>query len=155
MRRLIASGAVLAATLLTAGPAAAQSGQAMSGEDAIEYRRAVFEVIAGNFKPMGAMVEGKIDYDAERFARNAERVAALSRMALEGFEGGPHAGEDTEALDAIWDQWEKFQQGMQQLQERAQALASAAEGGELSQVRGPFVEVADTCKGCHDNFREE
>lgn len=155
MRRLIASGAALAAVLLTAGPAAAQSGQAMSDEDAIEYRRAVFEVIAGNFKPMGAMVEGKIDYDAERFARNAERVAALSRMALEGFEGGPHAGE-TESLDAIWDEWEKFQQGMQQFQEQAQGLASAAEGGAgMSQVRGPFVEVADTCKGCHDNFREE
>ncbi len=155
MRRLAASGAVLAAMLLTAGPAAAQSGEAMSDEDAIEYRRAVFEVIAGNFEPMGAMVEGKIDYDAERFARNAERVAELSGMALEGFEGGPHAGE-TESLDAVWDEWEQYQQGMQKFEERAQSLASEAEGGaDLNQVRGPFVEVADTCKSCHDNFREE
>lgn len=150
MRKLIVTGLALSAACLSAGSALAQS-----DEDKIEYRQAVFTVIGGNFGPMGDMVEGKSDYDPEIFTRNAERVAQMSQMALEGFEGGPHTG-DTDAKDAIWDQWEKYQKGNDRFQSAAQELAEASsDEASLDEVREPFMEVAESCKNCHDNFRDD
>ncbi len=151
MRKWIATSIAVTAACLMAGGAAAQS-----DEDKIEYRESVFTVIGGNFGPMGKMVEGKIDYDAERFARNADRVAYMSQMALEGFQGGPHEG-DTHAKDAIWEQWDQFEQGMQKFQDASAELAEATAGGDaaLSEVKGEFMDVARACKNCHDNFKAD
>ncbi|MBK1725892.1 c-type cytochrome [Halorhodospira neutriphila] len=148
--------ALSSAAVLAAGGATADRGAGgMSDEDKIEYRKAVYKVIGVNFKPMGAMVKGKIDYDPELFARNAQRVADVSEMALEGFRGGPHQG-NTESLDAIWEEWADYRQGTERFQEQAQELASAAQGGaEWPQLKKQFIQVADTCKSCHDDYRED
>ncbi|ABM62092.1 c-type cytochrome [Halorhodospira halophila] len=150
MRRLMTTTLALATGCLLAGTTMAQS-----DEEQIEYRQAVLTVIGGNFGPMGDMAQGEIDYDAERFARNAQRVADLSRMGLEGFEGGPHSG-DTDAKTAIWDEWEEFEQGMADFEAAARELAEATEGGEqdLSDIQGPFMQVAESCQACHDNYRD-
>lgn len=150
MRKVITATLALATGCVLAGTAVAQS-----DEEKINYRQAVLVVIGGNFGPMGDMAEGEIDYDAEVFARNAERVADLSRMALEGFEGGPHSG-DTDAKAAIWDEWDQFEQGMTNFEEAAQGLAEATEGGDqdLGAVQQDFMQVAESCQNCHDNYRD-
>jgi cytochrome c556 len=141
--------------LLGAGSVSAEADALLSDEDKIEYRHAVFAVIGANFKPMGAMAEGKIDYDPELFARNAQRIAFVSNMALEGFKGGPHEGE-TEALDAIWENWDDYRQGMDTFQEQAEKLASQAQGGaDWRQLKMQMIQVADACKSCHDDYRQE
>lgn len=150
-RASLALTAISGAALLGAAATASAQGD----EERIEYRQAVFTVIAGNFSPMGDMVEGEIPYDAETFARNAERVAQLSGMALEGFEDGPHAG-DTDAEDATWERWSDFQAADERFREAAASLAEASAGGDepLEAVQGPFLEVAQACQNCHDDFRD-
>jgi len=39
--------------------------------------------------------------------------------------------------------------------EKADALAEVAKSGDLDQIKPAFGALAKTCKGCHDNFREE
>ncbi|MCG5541602.1 MULTISPECIES: c-type cytochrome [unclassified Halorhodospira] len=150
MRRLLSTTLAITTGCLLATGAVAQS-----DEDQIDYRQAVFTLVGANFGPMGDMAQGEIDYDAEQFARNAARVADLSRMAKEGFEGGPHDG-DTDAKPAIWDEWDRFSEGMTHFESAAQELAEATEGGdrELADVQDRFMQVAESCQSCHDNYRD-
>ncbi|SEI76127.1 Cytochrome c556 [Allopseudospirillum japonicum] len=126
-----------------------------AAQDAIEYRRAVFQLVKWNFAPMGDMVKGKTEFDAERFEVLAQRLAALSEMPLEGFSVEGSDKGDTKARAEIWSQWDDFAAGMQQFEKNAQELASVASSGDLEQIKPAFAAVGKTCKGCHDNFKDK
>ena len=147
------------ALALAAGLAAAVTGttaSAVDAEDAIEYRQGVFQVIKWDFGPMVGMAKGKIPFDAEAFAMHAERVAAMAPRALEGFvEGSSSDDHDTDAKAEIWADWDKFEGGMQKLENGTAKLAEVAAGGDEMAMKKQLGEVGKTCKGCHDNFREE
>jgi cytochrome c556 len=138
------------AGVMTLGGTAALAADA---EDAIKYRQGVFNAVKWHFGTMGEVVKGNQDYNAEDFARRAEIVAQLSKMTLEGFVAGSYEG-DTDALPAIEQNWDKFEGGMNKFTETAEALAVAAQSGDLAQIRPAFGEVGKTCKGCHDNFKD-
>ena len=141
--------AALTITLLGTGSAWAEPKPFV----AVEYRKGIFKAIKWNFGPMGAMVKGKIDYDAESFRRRAENLAALSKMPLEGFRPGTY-DRATSALPAIEQDWETFTKGMAALEENTAALAEVAKGGDMKAIKPAFVKVARTCKGCHDQFKD-
>ncbi|BAP54621.1 cytochrome c, class II [Thioploca ingrica] len=123
--------------------------------DAIEYRQAAFEVLAWNFGPMGAMVKGKIPFDAKTFAERAANVAFLSKMPLEGFIPGSEQGE-TDAKPIIWQEWDDFKAKMGQLQEKSAKLAEVAKTAtKVEEVANQFGETAKVCKGCHEKYRED
>ncbi|MBV0934117.1 c-type cytochrome [Marinobacterium weihaiense] len=143
------------AALGLAGMLAAASTTAIAAkpEDAINYRQGTFSAMAWHFGTMGAMVKGKVDYDAEDFSRRAEIVSQLSKLPMEGFMPGTYSGE-TDALPAIEDEWDKFEGGMNALVERSAKLAEVAKTGDMDQIKPAFGEVGKTCKGCHDNFKD-
>lgn len=132
--------------------ATATTAFATDPEDAINYRKGTFSAMAWHFGTMGAMVKGKMDYDAEDFSRRAEIVAQLSKLPMEGFIPGSYTGE-TDALPAIEKEWDKFEGGMNALVEKSAALADAAKSGDMAQIKPAFGEVGKTCKGCHDSFK--
>ena len=126
-----------------------------STEDAIEYRQAAFEVLVWNFAPMGAMVKGKIPFDAKVFAERAANVAFLSKMPLEGFIPGSDKGE-TDAKPAIWQNWDDFKAKMGKLQEETAKLAEVAKTAtKVEEVAKQFGETGKVCKGCHEKYRED
>ncbi|SIQ57213.1 c-type cytochrome [Marinobacterium stanieri] len=147
MKKIAAMG--LAGALAMASTVAV----AVKPEDAIDYRQGVFQAIKWHFGTMGAMVKGKMDYDADDFTRRAEIVSQLSHLPWEGFVEGSYSG-DTDALPAIADNWDKFEGGSNMLMEKTAALATAAKTGDMDQIRPAFGEVGKTCKGCHDNFKD-
>ncbi len=123
--------------------------------DAIEYRQAAFEVLAWNFGPMGAMVKGKIPFDAKTFVERAANVAFLSKMPIEGFIPGSEQGE-TDAKPIIWQEWDDFKAKMGQLQEQSAKLAEVAKTAtKIEEVANQFGETAKVCKGCHEKYRED
>lgn len=128
--------------------------QASEVEDAIEYRQGVFTALKWNLMPMGAMVKGEMPYDQAEFTMRAERLAALSPMALEGFVEGSDGGE-SEAKPEVWTEMDKFSAGFDTMHSSATALVEASRSGDLDKIRPAFGEVAKSCKGCHDNFRED
>lgn len=75
--------------------------------DAIEYRQAAFSMISVQISDMGAMLKGKIPFDAEKFKKRANNAAALSKMPWEAFYKGTDKGE-TSALGAVWSENDTF-----------------------------------------------
>lgn len=122
-------------------------------EDAIKYRQGVFTAFRWHFGAMGAMVRGKMEYDAQQFAHHATQLAALTRMPREGFIDGSDFG-DTAAKAELWENLDDVNARFDKLMSDADALL-AVTGGSLDDVRPAFGAVAKNCKGCHDNYKEE
>lgn len=131
-----------------------QSAMAQKPEDAIKYRQGVFRVIGWNFGSMAAMVKGKKPYDAEVFARNAEIVAFMSRLPLEGFTPGSETG-DTKAKPEIWLNMDDFKAKLEKMQQEVDALAKVARTGNLENSKAQLGEAGQACKACHDEYRNK
>jgi cytochrome c556 len=121
-------------------------------EEAIEYRHAAMGMIAWNFGAMKGMVMQKVPYDAAKFAQRAENLAALSKMALEGFMPVSHKG-DTDAKACIWENMDDFKAKMLEFQTEAAKLAEVAKTAtSLEEVKPQFKQTA-VCKGCHKKYK--
>jgi len=67
-----AARCIVPALLLACAAGAVQAqGQPTKGEQMLKYRKAVYQAIAWNFGPMGAMAQGKAPFDAAEFAMRA------------------------------------------------------------------------------------
>ena len=131
------------------------SSLAAKPEDAIKYRQGVMTAQGWNFGAMGAMIKGEKPYDKAEFAKRAENLAALSKMALEGFTiEGSDKGK-TKAKPEIWQKMDKFKGGTEKLATETAKLSQVAQGGDMSAIKAQFSETAKVCKGCHDNFRKK
>lgn len=143
---------VLAAVL---GFTFSASAFAVKPEDAIKYRQGVMTAQGWNFGAMGAMMKGEKPYDKAEFAKRAENLAALSKMALEGFTVEGSDKGKTKAKPEIWKNMAKFKGGTEKLASETAKLAEVAQGGDMAAIKAQFNETAKVCKGCHDNFREK
>lgn len=155
MKKHLFAGAASAALLL-AGQA--QAADPTPAERAINYRQGVMAVIGWNFGPMGAMVKGDRPFDKAVFARNAERVALMAPMALEGFPAGSDTGTDkfpTRAKADAWLDQDKFKELMKKMEDETARLARVAKGGDEKAMKDQFGTTAKACKACHDDFREK
>ena len=125
---------------------------AVDSEDAIEYRQAVMTLIKWNMGQMGAMLKGKIPFDAEAFAKRAANLAVLSQMPLEGFTPGSDQGY-TNADPSIWRNWDDYNAKMVKFQQEAAKLAEVAKTATRGEIGSQFVNTAKTCKGCHRVYK--
>lgn len=132
----------------------AQIAMAQKPEDAIKYRQGVFRVIGWNFGSMAAMAKGKKPYDAELFARNAEIVAFMSKLPLEGFTPGSETG-DTRAKPEIWLDMDDFKAKLEKMQQEVTALEKVAKTGNFDASKDQLGEAGQACKACHDKYREK
>lgn len=124
-------------------------------EDAVEYRQAAFTVMANHFGRIGAMVNGKAPFDASAAAANAEIVATMSKLPFAAFVEGSEKAGHTHAKPEVWTEPEKFKAAANKMQEEAAKLAAVAKGGNLEQIKAQFGATAQSCKACHDHFREK
>ena len=150
---LITRTAVLAALMASSTLTQAE----VKVSDAVEYRQGIYKAVRWNFGPMGDMVKGKQEFNADEFSRRAANLAALSKMPLEGFVAGSYNGTysgSTDALPAIEKDWETFAGIMSDFETNAAALAEAASAGDMDAIRPAFMSVAKTCKSCHDKFKD-
>jgi cytochrome c556 len=132
----------------------AQYALAQKPEQAIKYRRGVFAVIGWNFGSMAAMVKGKKPYNAEQFARSAEIVAFMSKLPLEGFTPGSESG-DTKAKPEIWLDMEDFKAKLEKMQQEVEALEKVAKTGNFDAAKEQLGEAGQSCKACHDKYRNK
>lgn len=147
-----ALAACTAAGLLVALPASAQFAKP---EDAIKYRQGAFTVMAAHFGRIGAMVQGRVPYDAKVAADNAEVVAALAKLPWQAFGEGTDKGLPHRAKPEIWREGDKVKAGADKLVADTANLATVAKAGNLDQLRTAFGTVGQTCKACHDAYRAE
>jgi len=124
-------------------------------EDAIKYRKAVMTLIVQHFKSMGAVVQGKADYDKDAFAANADAVKMLAALPLEAsLVPGSDKG-DTTMTSAALDNPGQFAKASESFEAETAKLAGAANGGDLNAIKAQFGKVAQSCSACHKQFRKK
>lgn len=145
--------AVMAALgTLASLPAAAQFAKP---EDAVKYRQSAMFVMANHFGRIGAMVQGKAPFDAGQAQANAEVVAALSKLPFVGFVEGTSSTEKGKASAKIWSERAKFDEAAQKMQDAVGKLQAATRSSNLDTIKAAFGPVGQTCKGCHDDYRNQ
>lgn len=151
--KAIRTSLIIAATLASATVVAQHAFN--DADKAVEYRQKALSVMQNNFAYMGDMIKGDMPFDLAIFTERAETVAKLASVPWVGFsQEGAMPGNNTDALPAIWDNWDDFQERATQLQANADKLASAANSGDRGQIRDAFMQTADSCKGCHDQYKD-
>jgi len=138
--------------LLAAGPAAAQFKDA---HEAVEYRHGAFHIMGTHFSRLGAMVNGKVPFDAKAAAANAEMVAQMASLPWAAFTPGSDKDEENTAKPEVWSQPDKFKAAAQKMQDAVVTLNAAAKTGDFDKLKAAFGATGQTCKGCHDDFRKK
>ncbi len=123
-------------------------------EAAIDYRQSAFTMVKFHFGPMAAMVKGEMEFNAEAFTKNADAVAALSQLPINGFIDGSYEGE-TGAKPEIASNMDDFKSKMETFKVEAANLAKTAASGDMAAIKPQFGKVAESCKACHDNYRKK
>jgi cytochrome c556 len=149
MNRSIVATAALAALVLSL-PASAQF---QKPEDAVKYRQSSMFVMANHFGRIGAMVNNRAPYDAGAAVANAEVVATLSRVHWVGFVDGTAGTTKGSASPKIWSERAKFDEAGKRMEGEVAKLLAAARTNSVDNLRPAFGAVGQTCKGCHDDFR--
>jgi len=140
--------------VLAAGHADAQ-GQPSKGEQALKYRKAVYQAIAWNFGPMSQMEQGTDPYDATEFEMRAGRVAALAPMLSESYSAESQSVAGSKAKPELWTNRADFDAKMKDLVDRSATLAKVAQGGDAAKSKAAFLDTAGTCKACHDKYKAD
>jgi cytochrome c556 len=141
--------ALFAATAALMASFSAQA-QFAKPEDAIKYRQSALSVMGAHTGRLGAMVNGRVPFDARVAQDNADVIATMARLPWQGFGAGTEGGK---AKANIWSDGAKFKAGGDKLAADATALSAAAKSGNLDQIKAAFGAYAGNCKTCHDEYR--
>lgn len=121
-------------------------------EDAIKYRQSAFTVMANSFGKIGAVVKGEAPYNKDELAKNAAVVATLSSLPWQAFGPGTEGGK---AQADVWSDNAKFKAAADKMQLAVANLNSAAQSGDLENIKKAFGAAGATCKACHDDFKKK
>ncbi|MGV8806009.1 MAG: c-type cytochrome [Polaromonas sp.] len=150
--KTLASLAGAAVLIALSAPASAQFAKP---EDAIKYRQSALSVMGTHFGRLGEMVKGKVPFDAKAAQDNAAVVAEMAKLPWAAFGPGTDKGGNTKAKPEIWTEHAKFKAGSDKLIAEADKLVVASKTGNLDALKTSFSATADTCKSCHDGFKNK
>ena len=124
-------------------------------ETLVKQRQAAMTLQGKYFYPrLRPMAQGKIPYDANAAARDAEMLAALSKMPWDGF--APSTKDlKTGALPAVYTDTAKFKESADHLQTESAKLVVVIKSGDEAAVKAQILAVDKVCGSCHDSFREK
>lgn len=149
--KIIASFALAATAVAFTAPAAAQF---QKPEDAVKYRQSALTVMANSFGRIGAMVNGRVPFDAKVAQDSAHVVTTLSTLPWVGFAANTESIK-SRAKPEIWKEQAKFKESSDKMVDAAAKLEAATKTGNLDAVKTAFGAVGGSCKACHDAFRAE
>ncbi len=121
----------------------------------VNQRKAAMTLVGKYFGGIGAMVQGRVPYDAQVVQRNADFLVALGQMPWDGFDPATANAANTRSKPEIYKDMAKFKADGDAMQAEITKLASAARSGDQNAVRAAFGAVGKTCQVCHDAFRSQ
>ena len=149
--KALACIAAAAALVAMATPASAQFAKP---EDAIKYRQSSLSVMGTHFGRIGAMVNGRVPFDAKVAAENADIVADMAKLPWAAFGPGTEKGGiPSRAKAEIWTEQAKFKELSDKMVAETTKLAAAAKTGNANTLKAAFGATGATCKACHDNYQ--
>jgi len=150
-------GALLGAlALVSPTGATAQDAGATAQDDevpaAVEYRQSVMQGMAAHRDAVTAIVDDAVDYRSHILA-HATALRRLSVMVTDIFPEGS-GGDDSRAMDEIWENTDDFQEVLTGLQDATSSLLDAVYAGDIGAVEEAITAVAGSCRNCHRAFRK-
>lgn len=139
----------LAGACLASAPAAAQFAHPA---DAVKYRQGAWFLLNHHFTRIGAMARGRMPFDAGVAQRDAELVAMLAALPGHASPPGSDLPSD-QARPEIWTEQARFREHNDRMVAQASRLLAAARTQNLDQIKAAYGPAANTCKECHDAYR--
>lgn len=130
------------------------SAQFAKVEDAVKYRESALSVMATHFSRIGAVVKGDKPYDKASVEQDAAIVEMMAKLPWSAFPAGSDTA-NSKAKPEIWKEHDKFVGGSDKLQGDTAKLSAAAKSGDLAAIKTAFGATGQTCKSCHDSFRNK
>lgn len=126
-------------------------------EQLIKWRQSAYQAISWNVTRLkGALTAA--DYDVAEVRRAATALAGLAASGLPTlFAAGTEKGKgwrETTAAAAVFSDTGKFRQLSDEFARDTERLAVLAAGNDAKVLREQFAKVAQSCKGCHNQFRQ-
>lgn len=143
----------VASTTLIAMPISAQA-EFAKVEDAVRYRKAAFSVTATHFSRVGAVVKGEKPYNKAAVEADVAVIEMMAKLPWSAFPADS-VTPNSKAKPEIWQQQDKFRAGAEKMQAEVGKLSVAAKSGDLNAIKSAFGAVGQSCKACHDNFRNK
>ena len=152
---LIFVGAATVMAQTPPAPGAAPAGPTPA-ERAIEYRQAVYKIVAGNFGPLSQVAQGKADFKSEVATKQASRLSHIATFVGDAYPEISKEGK-TRALPAIWTNRKEFDQLVADFTTHTKTLAEVVENSSSAgeELKAAVAAVGNDCKACHDKFRSK
>jgi len=130
--------------------------QPTPAEKAIEYRQAVYKVVAANFQPLAQVAQGKAEFQPQAARASAVRLAAIADFVGDAYPDISREGK-TRAKPEIWSNRAEFDQRVADFNEHARALAAVTARSDSAgpELKAAVAAVGNDCKGCHEKFRSK
>lgn len=119
--------------------------------DMAKYREVVMEGLGSHTGALAMIFSGRVDLP-DQLQAHADAIAAAGQQIGTLFPAGSEGGE---ALPLIWEEPEEFQARVAKVEEATAGIAAAAKSGDRKTLAQAFKALGESCKGCHDRYREE
>lgn len=139
---------------LAAGASAQVIGKA---EDQIRWRQSAYHTLAWSMGRIKANVDGTYNKDQVVQAANLIQAVANSGMGAL-YQPGTDKGKghkDTRVKAELFTDKEGVGKVAKAFNEAANEMAKVAATGDAGAIKAQFGKLGETCKGCHDKFRQD
>ncbi len=148
---------VVVALMLTSFAGAVLAQQALKPEEMIKTRKAGYGFMAWNMGKIKANLEGT--YNKEQVIAAANVVAATANSGM-GALFGPGTdkevgGQKTRVKPEFFKEQDKVKELAMAYIKEASELQKVAAGGDAAAVKVQFGKTDESCKACHDKYRND
>ena len=126
-------------------------------EDQIRWRQSAYHTMAWNMARIKANVDGTYNKDQVVEAANVIQAIANSKMGALYQPGSDKAKgwKETRLKSEFFTDKETLGKVAGAFGKEANEMAKVAAGGDAAAVKAQFGKLGESCKGCHDKFRQE
>lgn len=125
--------------------------------DQIRWRQSMYQSQAWNMQRIKANITGTYNKDQVIQAANMIQAIANSGMGIL-FQPGTEKGKgwkETEVKPELFTDKEGVGKVAKAYNEAANEMAKVAATGDAAAVKVQFGKLGETCKGCHDKYRQD
>lgn len=120
--------------------------------DAIKYRQGLFQVMSAHSQRIGGMVKNERPYEKTTAENDAAIIETMARQLDTAFPVGSEASPSKGKPD-IWQDPVQFKKKLEDFKATSQKLSAAAKSSDIQLLKAAFSATAQSCKSCHEDFR--
>ncbi len=119
-------------------------------QDVVQYREAVMKTLNEQIGALGQIASDVVPDD--NLVTHMDIVALAASTALKAFKPNVPGGK---AKPEVWTNWADFSKRMTEFAQQTAAGAKIAKAQGKDAALVQLINYADSCKGCHDMYRQE